>query len=67
MKDFGTHLAIEHLKTDYAFFLIGALTYNKEKELVVKAMSSLDFGNESQKVIEKEIAAKMIEHLQKYV
>lgn len=67
MKDFGTHLAVEHLKTDYQFFLIGALCYNEKNELSVRVLSSLDFGGESQKIIEKEIAAKMIQHLQQYV
>lgn len=66
MKDFGTHLAIEHLKTDYPFFLIGALALDEKGEYCVRTFQSTDF-NGNLKLIEKELAAKMIQHLQQYV
>ena len=67
MKDFGLYLATEHLKTDYQFFIIAALEKNKNGELSVKVMTSLDFKNENSEIINKEIASKMIEHLKQYV
>jgi len=68
---FGTHLAIEQLKTDYNFFIVGALE-GEGADLTVRVFSSLDFLDTEiesgpKKVITKELAEKIILHLQPYV
>ena len=66
MTDFGTHLAIEHLKTDYPIFLIAALQ-GKDTDLSVKVFSSIEEDSSSKQLINSELAKKLIEHLNQYV
>lgn len=66
MTNFGTHLAIEHLKTDYPIFLIAALQ-GKGTDLTVKVFSSIEEDSTSKQVINSELAKKLITHLNQYV
>lgn len=60
-KNFGTFLALEHLKTDYPLCIIAAIEKIGEDNQV-KVFPSTD-----NQIINSIIAQKIIEHLQKYV